>query len=330
VRIFSLVSSESDARCALLMLATLRHFGGALAHAPVHVFVCPWKGAGGEGDAGRPACAAVRHVEDTLAESGLSATVTPLSAIEDVPRYPLAAKVTACAEAERVLMDGASVRDGLRMGDGAEERTLTWMVAQTLVVAPPILLDLSSRDSRSRSRAAFRVVHISNVGSPAGEPLDDYWRYVYEAAGLDDASFSIESLVDRRSLRPYFNTHLFSVDAGLGLMAEWKTLFDSLVDDAAFQTGPCADERRKVFLHQAVLCALLVKRLGRDEITELPPSYSYPLHFHADVPSEHRAEHLGRLVCPVYEGRFSFEETLRDVTLKEPLQSWFARWSSQN
>lgn len=314
MRIFSLVSAESDARCALLMLASLRRFGGALADAPGHVFVRPWKGDGGEDGARGTAGATVELVEDELAESGLSATVAPLPAIDDVPRYPLAAKVAACAEAERIVRELA------------DDRTLAWMVPQTLVVAPPVLLDLSHRNSPSPSRAAFRAVHISNVGSPADEPLDDYWRHVYEAAGLDDASFSIESLVDQRSLRPYFNTHLFAVDAGLGLMAEWKALFESLIDDAAFQTGPCADERRKVFLHQAVLAALLVKRLRRGEITELPPSYSYPLHFHSDVPAEHRAEHLGRLVCPVYEGRFSFEETLRDVTLKEPLQSWFARW----
>jgi hypothetical protein len=311
VNVFSLVTSDADLESARLLIESLRSFGGALSGAPVHVIVRPWGNGGSE-------AAVVHRVADALIAAPCSATISVLSGIARIPRYPLASKVAACAEAERLLL-AAFEREGPGGSKLGADSTLVWMVPQTLVTAPPALLDLESPKC-----ASFRAVHISNVGSRADEPLDDYWSAVYAAAGVQEATFTVESLVDRANLRPYFNTHLFSVDARLGLMAEWRALFETLVGDDAFQSGPCADDRRRVFLHQAALCALLVKRLRRSEICELPPTYSYPLHFHAEVPAEQRAAHLGELVCPVYEGRFSPGETFRDIVLKEPLETWFA------
>ena len=92
----------------------------------------------------------------------------------------------------------------------------------------------------------------------------------------------------------------------------------ALVDDTDFQADPCRNVQHQVFLHQAVLCALLAKRLGKAQIRALPPEYSYPLHMHDQVPAAQRAVTLNELVCAVYED----ELPLEGLVVREPLQSW--------
>lgn len=315
VNVCTLVTSGRDLRCARLMVEGLRAFGGPYGDARVRALVSASAGAATEPASPMPAVAtrmtaggARGKVEVTPALAGAEAVrFEPDSRL---PRYPFAAKVAACAEAERLA--------------GADGGTLVWLSPHCLVVNPPDLLELAPP-----FRAAFRAVHISNVGSPADEPPDDYWRAIYDAVGLEDAPFSVESFVDGRSLRPYFNTHLFSVDPSIGLMAEWRERFEEIVADNAFQCGPCRDKLRRIFLHQAVLCALLTKRLLRGEIRELPAAYSYPLHFHDRVPSELRPDYLDQLVCPVYEEDFRYPATLGGIGVREPLESWLAEHGSK-
>lgn len=284
-RFFLLVSSRDDERCARLLLESLRAFGGALSGCPVWAFV-----PGEASDPGRaPAIGDARVVS-----------------LEVDPRldgYPFARKVTACARAEEMA--------------SGEDRSLVWLSPQCLFVDSPQLLGL-----RSGIGAAFRPVHIRNVGSRAAEPLDGFWRAVYRVVGLDGAPWTVESLVDSEVIRPYYNTHLFSVDPSAGLLRTWLERFRSMVADRAFQEGPCADGLRKVFLHQAVLSALVSKVFGRERIRELPLEYSYPLHLHSKVPPALRPRVLNELVCPVYEGAYEHPATLGGLDALEPLASW--------
>ncbi len=288
MNVFTLVTSGDDARGARLLIESLRAFGGPHAHSTVVALVHP-----------------------SLAEPELpSAETLMLQANPAEPNYLFALKVEACAQAERI------VTGSLSRGE-SEDATLVWMNPHCLVLNSPGLLELGGDE-----RAAFRAVHISNVGSRADGPPDEYWRRVYRAAGGGPGDRSVVSLVDRVRLRPYFNTHLFSVDARLGLMARWKSVFEQLVTDEAFQDGPCADEKRRVFLHQAALCAALTNALKWGEIRQLPADYSYPLHLHDRVPEENRPPHLGALTCPVYEETFSYPRTLGGLEAREPLASW--------
>jgi hypothetical protein len=91
-----------------------------------------------------------------------------------------------------------------------------------------------------------------------------------------------------------------------------------MVDDVGFQAGPCQDVPHQVFLHQAVLCALLTKNLGQAQIRALPPEYSYPLHMHQQVPAAQQASSLNELVCAVYEDVLPLD----GLIVREPLRSW--------
>jgi hypothetical protein len=239
---------------------------------------------------------------DSMAPVG-GATMVPLEVDDALFEYPFGAKVLAAARAEEIASEN--------------EGSLVWMSPQCLVVGRPDLLRLSGG-----ARAALRPVHIRNVGSRADGPPDEYWAAVYRSVGLDDASWSVTSLVDPEVIRPYYNTHLFSVDPKLGLMRSWLDRFRAMVADAPFQAGTCSDPVRKVFLHQAVLSALVTKVLGWERILELPLEYSYPLHFHGRVPPSVRPRALNDLICPVYEGAYEHPATLGGLAVEEPLRAW--------
>lgn len=282
---FLLVTSAEDARCAGLLIDSLRAFGGPLGDAPVWAFV----------PGGGPAAGPLDGAE-----------LVRFEIEEPLARYPFGAKVLVCARAE----EEAEGRCG----------SLVWMSPQCLVVNPPDLLRLPRGIG-----AAFRPVHIRNVGARADAPLDGFWRAVYVEVGLDDPSWSVESLVDSEAIRPYYNTHLFSSDPSVGLLRAWLAHFRAMVEDDAFQGGPCADGLHRVFLHQAILSALAAKALGRRRIRELPIEYSYPLHFHSRVPPAVRPRALNELVCPVYEGAYEHPGTLGGIAVDGRLSDWLER-----
>ena len=124
-------------------------------------------------------------------------------------------------------------------------------------------------------------------------------------------------------IRPYFNTHIFAVRPDKGLMQAWWSLFQKMIQDRAFQSSTCKDTLHRLFLHQAILSALLVMELPEGKLRMLPPTYNYPLELHRQVPSEKRPERLDDLVCAVYEDAFVFPETLSGLKASPELAAWF-------
>ncbi len=169
--------NAQDLRSARLLLCSLRLFGGPLCHTPAWIFYQP----------GHPL-------------PDLTSALSDLEPVQFIPLdldaaapgsdYPFASKVRACSQAETLA--------------GPQLRSLVWFNPQCLIVAPPLLFDLSPAFD-----AAFRPVHHMNIGSPAQAPLDDYWGAVYRSTGLDEASFTVESFADARDPAPLFQHALF-------------------------------------------------------------------------------------------------------------------------
>lgn len=291
----TLIGSGDQRRAIRLLVQSLRDFGGALAACPILLFEAkpgaadPWRG----GEAG--------------------VKVFPLILPEALEGYPLAAKVYACARAED------------RVREAGRARSLIWIDPDCLVVNPPVLFDLGEGGPGGGGfNAALRPVHIRNVGLPAGAPLDGYWQEVYAAVGVRDTAAVVESFVEGERIRAYFNTHSFAIDPAKGLLREWYETFSTLVGNADFQAGPCGDERHKIFLHQAVLSALVSAAIPWDRVRILPPEYNYPYNLHASVPVERRARALNDLATVVYEDRSLDPAAATDVEIREPLAGWLA------
>ena len=116
----------------------------------------------------------------------------------------------------------------------------------------------------------------------------------------------------------------FAIDPSLGLLRRWYECFEALVADQDFRTESCADDLHQIFLHQAVLSALLATAVEPARIRVLPPAYNYPYNLHQAVPFDRRAASLNDLVCITYEDRSLDPNVVDDIDIHEPLGSWLA------
>jgi hypothetical protein len=281
--IFLTVATAREMPFVRLMVDSLRTFGRKLAQAPVWVFT-----------------------EDQYLKGGFNDEYTrilPLKVAGPVSTYPFGSKVTACARAEEFATK--------------ESTSLVYIDSACLVIQPPSLFELDADCD-----AAFRPVHIRNVGIPPFEPLDAFWRGIYTAVGVDDISSSVTSFVDGQILRTYFNSHAFSVQPALGLMQNWLEIFQRLVGDLSFQRTACADESHQVFLFQALLSALVAKSVDPERLRILPPNYNYPYHLQEQIPTNKRLGSLNDAVCITYEDLPVHPETITGIEIHQPLKNW--------
>jgi hypothetical protein len=284
---FTLVRTDQDSSRAKLLVDSLRAFGGPLADSEMWVF---------KADSVRlPWGDAV----DSMTE------VVELSVPERLRGYPFAEKVCACSEAERV--------------SAGSTESLVWASSDTIILGPPVLYELGMWHD-----AAFRPVHVRNVGLRADAPIDAFWRRVCDAVWLSDIDQLVESFVDGETIRAYFNSHSCSVNPSLGLFRAWRDSFEEVVRDESFQSGPCSDELHRIFLHQAVLSALVVRSVLPGRLRLLPQEYSYPYNLHGSVPEVRRAKRLDDLVTVVYEGQPLIPGRITDIEVSEPLRSWLS------
>jgi hypothetical protein len=285
---FTCVKTIRERNCARVLIDSIRTFGGPLSSAPILVF---------EANPHEVPC-------DELPVDGVQTIMLNLP--DNVKDYYFSSKVWACAQAEKLTAQST--------------HSLVWLAPEVLIVQPPVGFDLSTDCD-----AAVRPVHIRNVGSLSGSPLDAFWQGVYDALDIEDVHFDVVSFVDGQRLRAYFNTAALSINPARGVLRRWFEVFEKLVNDTSFQSAACQDDLHRIFLHQAVLCPLIVTMLEPDKIRMLPPVYGYPYNLQPSLGEEQRARKLNDLVCAVYEERSLHPEEM-DITVNEPLRSWILKY----
>jgi len=282
---FTLVRSIRERNAARLLIDSLRSFGGDLSRSPFWVF---------EADPENAPCGDLVQ---------LGAQVIELHVPGSVRNYLFAGKVSACAQAEKLAAE--------------EVTSLVWLNASCLIIQPPLEFELGQAFD-----LAVRPVHIRNIGQPVDAPPDTFWQHVYAEVGLSASQLAVESFVDGQQLRGYFNSHLLSINPSIRLFRRWLTHFEGLVLDNDFQSGACRDEMHQIFLHQAVLSALITASVDPQRLHILPAGYSYPYHLHQDVPLDRRAHSLNELVVVAYEDQAPDPKAVGDIQIHEPLRSW--------
>jgi hypothetical protein len=283
----TLVRSHEDHTDARRLIASLRAFGGGLSGSPFWVF---------EAD---PAAAPCLDLEAEQTR------ILPLETPAAVKPAFFGDKVYARSRAEALAPAGT--------------RTLVWVDPACLILQPPTAFDLDGA-----ADAAVRPVHIQNVGLAPEAPLDPFWAGIYAAAGLDEVRSTVDSFVDGRRLRAYFNSHAHAVAPQCGLFRAWYELFEKLACDRAFQAVACPDETHRIFLFQAAFSALLATRLDPARLRILPPTYNYPYQLQERIPAERRIERMNDLVLITYEDCDLSPEALAGMHADEPLHGWLA------
>jgi hypothetical protein len=283
----TLVRTTGERSRARILIDSVRSFGGALSHCPIWLF---------EADPQKVPCSSFES---------MGVQILPLGVPDTVRHYYYADKVTACARAEDLAATGV--------------RSLIFLAPENLIIKPPLLFDLG----RSFD-VAVRPVHIKNVGLLASEPLDDFWRNVYETVGVRDIQTTVESFVDGQPIRAYFNSAAFAANPSKGLFLRWFECFEALVNNREYQLSCCQDARHQIFLHQAILSTLIATTCDPKRVHTLPPDYVYPYNLHQSVPPERRAQVLDDLVCVYCEDRSIDPNAMDDIEIDEPLRSWLA------
>ncbi len=285
------VLNPDQERKAEALIKSLRRFGGAYAEAPVYVVL---------GNPQNLPCLRLR-------QEGVH--FVPTDADELGRRYPLAIKAYAAAQIERLVADRID--------------TLAWFDPETLVVGPLQALDLG----RTYDAALKPVFKVNKVGLPAGAPPDVFWKPIYQGAGLDPAKIpSVKTFLEGQSVNAYFNCEIISVRPRVGIFRQWAASLGPLLKDEDFQRTACPDSLHRLFLHQAVLSAVVVSQTPASRRKDLPVSCGYPLNLHRDLPPVRRAASFNGLSAVILETVWDDHPGwLKMMESREPLKSWLRR-----
>ncbi len=286
----TVVAGGAQERSATTLVESIRAFAGPYRDAPVYVVTA---------DPERFACARA---------GALGATVLPLEAPESARRYPLAAKAYAAAQVEGLVADAAG--------------TLVWMDAETLILAPPVHLVLGGGAS-----VALKPVFKKNaIGQSPGDAPDGFWGPLYQAAGVEAGAVpEVQVYSTGEAVRAYYNSEVIAFDPARGVCREWARLLTRFVEDGGYQKAACPDALHKIFLHQAVLSAVIAARTSASERVALPAECGYPLNLHEELPADRRAVRLDDVEALIYEDDWDQRTDFLDIVpAGEDLRRWLA------
>lgn len=282
--------SEEQVRSVRAMVRSLRERGGAYRDSVVHVVLTDPE----------------RVPGDALRGAGVE--LVPLALEPAVLNYPLALKAFAAAEVERRVRSRAG--------------SLAWLDPGVLVLQPPAALDLGGT-----ADATVRPVSLANtVGIPPGAPPDAYWAPIYIATGLDYRTLpALETVVDAVKIQPYYNCEVYAVNPDLGLCAEWARILVGLLNDAEYQKTACTTFLKRLFLHQAVLSAVLQARVAPDRLRPLPLTAGYPFNQHVQLAPARRVASLDAVTAVIFDTAWQQQLGWLDaIPAGEALRAWLS------
>ena len=282
-----LVTSPAEEKQANILISSIRDFGGIYADNPVYLFMSDTLGA---------PCRSIKSPNVKLIS---------LDVNSELPDYPFLYKVLACAQAEELLQGKSEI--------------IVWMDVDGLVLSEPTEFYLGKN-----KKIAIRPVNLrNNVGLPADEPADLYWKKIYEYTKLRVNKIPVvETLVDKQEVRMYLNCAIFSIRSDLGIFSEWKKLFLLLLNDPEYQSKSCTTINHKIFLHQAVLSAIVAKRIRENEIQWFSQKAGYPLHHHDEMDHDKKVYILNQLESLIYERLWDAPHWIMcTIRVDEPLRS---------
>jgi hypothetical protein len=282
-----LAAPGAQARHALLLAQSLRAFGGGYAGSPMLALIPP----------GEP-------IDPAIASQMKSLEVQPVGYALDpaLGAVPLAERAAGAAQAEATAEGMACM--------------LVWLDSDSLILREPAGLKIGEG-----ARIGCRPVDLTLIGSPWEEAPDAYWEMIFAGCGVDrNAIFPVRTTVEGQAIRAYFNAGCLVVRPEVGLLLHWRDAIVRLAEAAAF-VG--LSGRQRLFFHQAVLAGTVLAAARQEEITELPPSVSFPLHLHDRVPPERRPASLREVETCRYESVFDLEDwTSRVPVVDADLRSW--------
>ena len=289
---FMLDSGKAE-KAALRLASSIRTFGGALCFNPIWMFS--------------------RKQEQELPDStrqkifSLGARLISFDLDVDQSKVAFSSYVTA-----------AGIAEGMAQGQAS---FLAMLATDTLILQPPTGFLLPAGKSLGAC-----PVHLKLLGSGFNEPIDEYWKLVYQHCQVDaEHIYTMQTVVDEQMVRAYFNAGLLVVRPERGLLRAWQSKFEQLANLAMFRAFYEQHELYEIFIHQAILAGSILSSLKQDEFQPLPFEMNYPLHLHTKVPPARRPTSLNQLITCRYEEYAEFFDNphLDElIYIDQPLKDW--------
>jgi hypothetical protein len=284
----SLAASAASFRKIRVLLDSLKDFGGELFGPPL-VVLHP---------EGLEAIA-----EDARLLKSPDIQMIPFRISREETDFPLAIVAIGAEAAEKVV--------------AGQAENLVWLLEDTVVLRNPSALVLPRW-----AQYAYRPVHHTNIGSLWDMRPDGFWTAIYRHCKVKpDHIFPMDTCVRDNTIRPYFNAGCQVTRPQNGLFSRWCESFRSLYRHPDFRPF-FANPLYRIFMHQAVLAGVVLSSFSPAQLYELPESYNYPLHLHADYPPGFRPTNLNDLVTCRYETFDELKKMLAFITVDEPIRTW--------
>lgn len=236
--------------------------------------------------------------------TGLGVRLVPYHIDKSLLAFPFGGKVVAAAAAESMA--------------SGESSFLVWMDVDSIVFNEPESLMFDQG-----RHLGYRPVDHTLIGSPFDEPADHFWAHVYRRFQVSEKDmFPMETSVDRRIIRPYFNAGMVVIRPERGVLQSWCDGFLDLIGDPFFDDLYEENVLYKIFLHQAALAGAILSSLKKAELQELPSSVNYPLHMHRQYPPHARPSFLDELITGRYDVLFQDPQWRTHLPFREPFRSW--------
>ncbi len=277
----------------LLLIESIRRFGGSLAHTPIWVFT--------------PDKPEKLSPKLTSRLNELNVTLIPYKTELAVRKFFFAPEIKALALAEARAIE--------------QTELLAWSDSNTLVLKEPSNCLLPDEQS-----LGYRPVHHTNIGSRLDKPIDPFWTEVYGACHVNQNHiFPMTTHIDAAQIRPYFNAGFLITRPERRLFKLWRDTFFDVYREPVFQAFYKQSRQYWVFMHQAILSGVILASHSKDEMQELPPTYNYPLHLLAKDISKHAPTSLEGLVTIRHEGFYRHPDWFNRMPAPKSLKIWIAK-----
>ncbi len=199
-----------------------------------------------------------------------------------------------------------------------EVENIAWLSPNTIVLREPEELIL-----KDEIILGYRPVHHKLIGSKFEEPLDPFWKAIYEVCDVEkDHIFPMETHIEGVKIRPYFNAGILSFRPNRRLMKGWRDKLIKVYKKPSLQEFYNKDEKYKIFLHQAILTGVILSKINSKKIYELPVSYNYPFHLHnVDITSK-RPNSMNEMITIRHEGFYNNSNWFEKFPAHNSLKVW--------
>ncbi len=291
--IYAFSSSVTDTE-TMLLVESIREFGESLSDRPIWLFTIKNR---------------EEIPEDILVKLGkLNVKIFTLELEPEIAKFPFIGHVYAAKKAEEMAIN--------------KSKFLVYLGTNIIVIQEPKLFLLE--EGRN---LGYRPVHHKLIGSKYDQPLDKFWRLIYEKTAVnEDMLFPMQTHVDGNILRPYINSGYLVVRPERGFLREWWRYYQLLYNDPEFEEFYNKDDLYLTFIHQAILSGVFLSYLKREEIKELPFEYNYPINLYHETSEDFKPKNLNQLVTiRYYLDKIKSLDDFKQIPFEEPLRSWLSK-----